>query len=699
MDEKPEKLATEKEAVHKEAMDRFEEVFNAEKDQREQSVKEGLFIHETDGQWEEDAKTKRADRPRYTIDRVSGALDQVNGDQRQNRTQIKVTPYDGGNKDIAKIHQGLIRSIENQSDANSIYDNAFDEEITGGRGGWRVLTKFSDDDTFKQEILIDPIRSAATTLYLDPSAKKFDKRDAMWGFVVEDMTLNKFKVNYPNASATDFNFDDMGASNCRLWFRENMIKVGEYWRVKVTDTEIALMSNGKVYDLIEEKSVIDELAEKGITILKTRKTQRRNVESFLLNGSEVLKGPMKWAGKYIPLIEVVGRTANVEGKSFVRGMVRKAKDAQRIYNYSTSNAIETTALSPKDPYWLTAKQAVGHEPRLRTINTLNSPFQLYNADPDSPGPPQRTGAPALQQSLIQQQGQASLDVYATTGIQPPSLGINPEMQSGKAVIAQQKMGDRGTFVFSDNLNKGIKFTGDILVDLMPRIFDTEQTVKLLNFDGTTEEVKINAAELDEFNLTIVDDETGEKVIVNDLSQGKYQTNVESGPAYSTQRQESADQLIQLATGSDVFAALASDLIAKNINILESEELVERVRAQMIKQGLVQPTEEEIERLGLNQEQPPSEEQVALIENIRMQTAKMMADIENTNADTDNKDAKTLETKLKAQQDAIETYDKLMDAYKKQSELGIDFGIDEHTIRKAQQGIIELSQEELIVNNA
>jgi tRNA(Ser,Leu) C12 N-acetylase TAN1 len=221
---------------------------------------------------------------------------------------------------------------------------------------------------------------------------------------------------------------------------------------------------------------------------------------------------------------------------------------------------------------------------------------------------------------------------------------------------------------------------------------------VLNFDGTTEDVKINAKGINEFNEPIMDEETGEQVIVNDLSRGKYQSYVEAGPAFTTLRQESAQQLIELATGSPVFERVATDLIAKNLGILESDELTSRVRKLMIQDGTVTPTEEEIEELGLGQPQPPSEEQLALLENVRMQTAQMAADIENKNADSDKKDSETLKNKMTAQGQAITAYGDLIDAYEQQAKLGINLGITEHMLRKAQQGIIDLSQEELVAGN-
>ena len=164
--------------IHAEGTGRFEAILDRERDDRELAVEDARFVHTPDGQWDEDATRKRKDRPRYTINRIAGAIAQLIGDRRQNRTDIKVRPVSGGaDQDMAKIYNGLIRNIEGLSKAENAYDNAFDELITGGYGGWRVLTEFSDDDVFEQDIRIHALDSASTSLFFGP-AKHYDKRDA-----------------------------------------------------------------------------------------------------------------------------------------------------------------------------------------------------------------------------------------------------------------------------------------------------------------------------------------------------------------------------------------------------------------------------------------------------------------------------------------------------------------------------------------
>jgi hypothetical protein len=671
-------------AIHKEAVERFEVIMTRERDQRALAVEDAKFAHTPDGQWDDDATEKRQGRPRYTINRVAGAIDQLVGDRRQTETGIKVRPVgNGADIELAKIYNGLIRNIEGLSKAENAYDLAYDELVTGGYGGWRVLTEYSDDDPFVQDIKIHTIDSASTSLFFG-HATAYDKRDAKFAFLTTMMPIADYKAAYPDEPEISFKQEEFSRGLSSSWYVNETVRLAEYW-VKVPVTRnVGLLSDGMIIDVDDEKDVLDELLLEGLTVQKLMPVKSHKVVMYKMNGSKILGKPSEWAGKYIPLIPAFGKVARIEGKEYVRGLVRNAKDPNRIYNYTVSSEIETTALTPKDPYWMTVEQAKGHEAQLRTFNTKNSPFMLYNSDAAAPGAPQRTGAPSVQTAMINQRQNATLDIYATTGIEPASLGNSPELKSGKAIIAQQKMGDRGSFVYADNLNKSIVYTGEILVDLIPRIMDTNRVVRILNIDGTSEEVKIGYKGLAKFNKTIDDRQTGKQEIVHDLSRGKYDVIVTTGPLQASQRQESAQQLIDLTASNPAFAAIATDLIAKNLDILEADELTKRVRMQMIQQGLIQPTEEETEEMGLNQPKEPTESEKALLENVQMQTEKMMAEI----VESDAKTAKLLSQINKENMDAMKT---MLENFTAQQEIGIAVSASDNDRRIKQGDIIAESQ--------
>jgi hypothetical protein len=671
----------EEQEIHKLALKRFQQVEDKERSQRLLAIEDMRFAQTEDGQWDDSAIEKRKNRPRYTINRVAGAIDQLEGDQRQTRTSVKVRPVSGGaTEDVARTFEGIIRNIEATSRADNAYDNAFDEIVNGGFGGWQIVTEFADD-SFDQDIFIRPGKGAASTLWFDPSAQEYDKRDANWCFKTVDMPREEREEKFNDKPVSEWPRDiqslRMNGDGCNIWHKENTFQVAEYWVKTPIKKEIVLLSDGRIIDADEDGSALDELAAKGITEVRRRTADSHKIEMYLMDGGGILEGPKEWAGKYFPKVPVFGRQSHIEGQDFTRGVVRFAKDANRIYNYGTSTAIETTALTPKDPYWYTPKQAEGHKAAYENFNTQNSPFMPFNPDPLNPGPPTRTGAPAVNNALLAQIQQASMDLYHVTGMQPPSLGANPELKSGKAIQAQERLGDRGSFIFGDNLAKSQEYTADILIDLIPRIYDTQRQVQIMHLDGETELVTVNEE--------VIDQQTGEKILVNDLSLGKYAVVAETGPAFATQREESARQIIDLIGQSPTFETLGLDLVTKDLPILESKELTKRVRKQMIGQGVVDPTDEEIEELGLDKETPPDPQQVAITDNINMQTEDLISKIEE-------RDAKTLQTTIDTQAATISTYKTLIDAFKAQQEAGIPFTIDDHNMRQKQQDLVEEGQQ-------
>ena len=672
-------------------LEKFEQAEIAEKEQRRLAIKDLLFVESESGQWDENAIERRANRPRYTIDRISPAIDQIIGDYRQNQTGIKVLPQHGADEKTARIFTGLIRSIEQLSNAQNSYDLAFADQVKCGFGGWRILTEYETDESFEQKIIIKPLTSVASSLYYEPMSCEYAREDSDYLFYVSRVPRSLFKQKYPNASIVDFTNEEYSDSIYKGWFEPDIIRVAEYWYKQPYQRKIGLLSDGRTIDLEEEKDVLDELAARGIQIIRERKINSYKIQMLKMNGAEVLDGPTEWAGKYFPFVPLWGKQSIIEGRRFTRGIVRKSIDAQRIYNYATSSAIEATALTPKDPIWITAHQAKGYEKQLNNFPTQNSPFMLYNSDPNAPGMPQRGGAPQLQSALLAQVDQSARDIYSTTGLEPASMGNSPELKSGKAILAQQAMGDRGSFIFQSNFEKSKEYTGKVLIDLIPRIYDTERIVKIVGVDDNQEDIVLNERQFDELNDPIIDEQTGKQVIVNDLSQGEYSVAVTTGPAFATQRQETAEQLTQLASNSEIIQKVGLDIILDNLNLNKGEELKKRVRRIMIQEGLIEPTEDEVKEYGLDQQPPRDPMQDALMENVQIQTEKLIADIRNKDADTQQKI-------YDAQQKTIETLKALKEMVGKQLEAGIAPSSNDADIIEGQQAIAEEGQIAVLQNN-
>lgn len=704
-------MATKLEKVHKEAVDRYSVIEDAEGSHRRLAVQDIRFAQTPDGQWDDLAKKKRADRPRYTLNKIAAAIDTIIGDQRQNQISAKAVGLTD-DADQAELIDGHIRSIEIQSSAKNLYDQAFDEMLNGGYGGWRVATRFSDDEVtqaaFYQDIFLEPIKSATTSLWFDLEAKQYDKRDGGHAFLTWSMGKEARKAKYPKATINDFTHERYTSGACKAWFKGDNVLLAEYWRKVPITRNLALLSDGRVIDEDEDGAVVEQSAALGVTVLKRRTVKTHKVEQYIVDGAQVLEGPNDWAGKYIPLIPLYGKINHIEDETHIRGLVRFAKDAQRVYNYLRSALVETTALTPKDPYWLTPKQAKGHTTKLGQMATKNPPFQLYNADPATPGPPARTGAPQLQQAMVEQASSAALDITQTLGVTAgtaqPTAGTDLDMRSGKAIEAQARRGDAGAFVFSDNFLKSMQFSSVVLVDLIPRIIDSDRMLRTVDPDGTEQLTRVNETVADPQN-------PGKFIIVNDLTTGRYDVTAKTGPMFATQREKEKTVLQELATENAAFAELTPDLIAKSLDTPLADELHTRLRKNMIARGIVEPTDEEAQEMqveAMKREQIISElvpqitQQLQNDAQVRLLNAEAgkregevaLLELQAT-AKAQDLDADANKSDMDTNKAANEAYTAMLANLEKQLQLGIPLDEAAHALRIGQQDLIALSQQAIV----
>lgn len=699
-------LAKGDEGIHTEALDRFQLVENKEKHNRELSVEDILFAQVAGQQWQErhgnsddNNREEEPDRPRFEINTLASAIDTVVGNQRLNDIAINAfSTGQGTNKDAATIIDGIIRNIEYQSKARNIYDSAFDETLNGGYGGWRIISEFMDD-SFNQELKIKPINAATTSLWFDVNAKEYDKSDSKWAFLTFTVNKKDFKATYPKALVTDFQQDRFTAqdSNCFTWFRDDNIRIAEYWRKVPKEKELFLMSEGSLMaDL--DKAQIEVLQQNNITVVRSRKADGFEIEHFVMNGAEILEPKQVEIGKFIRLIPLFGKITHVQEREHVRGVVRFAKDPSRMYNYSRSSIVEKAALSPTDPYWMTPEQAKGHVPELNKLNVDNPPVAYYNAqvkDNVAVPPPARTGAPQVEQALIEAAVTAKQDVQAATGItQTQALpGGAIDRRSADAVNAQQQIGDTGTFVFTDNYTKSIEYGGRILADLIPLIYDAERQVRIVAPDGEGEIVTINGADG-----------------MNDIRQQKFDVTIKTGPAFASMRERAADLLISLSE-NEAFAPLVPDLIAKHLPLdgSASKELHDRIRKQMITTGVVTGTPEELEELGITLEQQIAEQitpqireqvmgeqstQFLAAEAAKSQSvaAKNMRDVESADALDDKNLAAADKIQMETVTESLAGMQKMLENFITQQGAGIPLDLEDHDNRVQQKDLTEESQQ-------
>lgn len=576
---------------------------------RDASTEDLKFI-EGGHQWPEDLRAEREDtgRPCLEINKLPGYLDQLVGEQRQNRPAIKIIPFDSdSDPDTAEIFTGLIRNIEYVSQAKVAYDHAFEHAAASGEGFFQIATEYAEDDIFDQNIVIKPILNSST-VHWDPGAEDVTLKDADWFIVETKMKRADFEDKYPDSALVGWNDD--GDYDVE-WVTKDEIKVAAYWlKVPIEKT---------IYQVLNEDGttkIVNELAEDEKSV-KERVVKTHKVVRYLITSHDILEGPSDFASKYIPIIPVWGKELNINGRRVLRGIVRHAKDPQRLYNYSRSSGAELTSLAPKSPYLATPKQLEDHTKQWDKSSKSNYPYLYYNPDPEAQGAPKREAPPQASSAIQSEIVIADQEIDDTTGLYEASRGERSNEKSGKAIIARQAKGNIANFAYMDNLARAKIHAGKILIDLLQNVYDTERIIRIMNEDETTQHITINSYDPEE------------KKPLNDITTGKYDAMVTIGSSYATQREESADSMMAFLQAYPAAAPIIGDLIAKNMNWSGADEISKRLK-KLLPPGLAD--DEDQPQTGSGRQQPgqpppgqtapPAPEQVKLQVEVQILQVKL-----------------------------------------------------------------------------
>ena len=516
-------------------------------------------------------------RPCLTINKLPQHVLQVTNDQRQNRPSGKVIPADDkADVEVAEIFNGIVRHIEYISDADVAYDTACDNQVTFGEGYFRILTEYRDDNSFEQDLRIGRIRDSFS-VYMDPTIQDPCGSDAEWCFINQEITKAEYEREFPDAATLSSLAYGVGDGQLNAWINQDTVRIAEYFYIKHETKKLNQYHGGIAAMAGSPEAKQAEMM--GLKPIKTRDVDVRQVKWCKTNGFEVLE-ERDWAGKYIPVIRVIGNEFEIDGRMYVSGLVRNAKDAQRMYNYWVSQEAEMLALAPKAPFIGYGGQFEGYETQWKTANINNWPYLEVNPDvTDGNGGalplPQRAPPPLAQNGLLQAKMGAADDIKGTTGQYDSSLGAAGNETSGRAILAREKQGDTGTYHFIDNLARAIRYATRQLVDLIPHIYDTQRVARIIGIDGETDQAMIDPTQ-PEAVRKIVDQQTGATIKkIYNPNVGKYDVAVTTGPSYMTKRQESLDAMSRLLQGNPNLWAVAGDLFIKNMDWPGAQEMSKR----------------------------------------------------------------------------------------------------------------------------
>lgn len=544
----------------KEMRERYERAVDADRTNRDNALDDLRFVTVPGYQWDEKQKKARKGRPCYEFPILRSHWRQVVNDQKKARPGIKVRPVEDGDSEGAELRQGIIRNIESVSNAERAYDTAFELMTAAGFGAWRVTTEYSTNDGWEQDIRIKRIADPLNCVWFDPFAKEPDLRDAEYCFVEETISREKFKQFYPKAECVDF--ESAKHSGYRDWFRQDDVRIAEYIRkVPVTKT-ILLLSDGSSVDKAEvtpERAA--QYMQQGVEVIRERTVKTHKVVSSIVSGAEEIDGPYDTVFDRINIVPIFANRYFVEGKWHWCGMVRFSRDPQKLLNYNLTTAQEVVSKQPKSPYLVTPKMLEGDGVKQMwdSANAIDAPYLPYTPDPQAPnGRPTREPPPDMPAAFTMLT-QISVDMLkASDGIFDASVGAKSNETSGKAILARQREGDTATYDYQDSLAWGIQATGELILSAMGKVYDTPRIMRVIGKDGAEDVVKINDG-------------------LNDLSNGKYDVTVTTGPSYDTQRMEFVDALVQLSQGNPLVAQGVPDLIIGAMDFPKADEAAERIK--------------------------------------------------------------------------------------------------------------------------
>jgi hypothetical protein len=584
----------------KKALEQFKQASEAFDPQRKREIEDLEF--DAGAHWPEDLLTARGPmrdpvtqkqlpgRPSLTIPKLTQPIQQIINRQREASLAIIVKPKSGGatQQNAEKIN-GLIRHIQVESRAQIARSWAYAHAVKAGRGYYRILKTWANDGDWDVDLVIRRILNQSS-VYLDPMHTEPDGSDAEWAFIVEDIPYARFTREHPKSpvhNATELDRADWSKGGWIGFDPANAIKTvrrAEWWRVVYTERTLCEYESGKVYfEDDEEKPGKRELGKK----IRERVVRQPKIKWAKITAGEILE-EQDWEGRYIPIVQVIGREFNINGKRLYKGMIADAKDAQRSYNYMRSKQVEAVGLAPLAPYTMVEGQDEGYEEMWASANT--TPYSRLIYKPQSVAgqaapPPQRNSASTDIGAITVAVAAADDDIKAVTGHSDPSLGrSNPADRSGRAIQALQQRTDESAADFLGNLTDiSMVHEGRVLLDMLPYVYDRPGRVATLLDEDLRESTQVM------LNKPFIVAEDGQPVEAEpgvpgvqeiDLNKGVYRVVVSVAKAHKTQREEAVALLGEIMAAAPQTAPMLTDVLVENVDAPGFPRLARRFKAML-----------------------------------------------------------------------------------------------------------------------
>ena len=641
--------------IHQEAMRQFDNIQSALRDERLQCLQDRRFYSIAGAQWEGPLGAQFENKPKFEVNKIHLAVIRIINEYRNNRITVDFVSKEGQEHDkLADLCDGLYRADEQDSGAEEAFDNAFEEAVGGGFGAVRLRTSYEDeedDENEKQRIRIEPIYDADSSVFFDLDAKRQDKADAKFAFVITSMTRDAYEAEWNDDPSSwpkeihQYEFD---------WLTPDVVFVAEYYRLEEVKETVRIFESidgeeerYSQADFEADESLEETLQAIGSREVRQKRVKRTKVRKYIMSGNAVLDDCGYIAGKAIPVVPVYGKRWFVDNVERCMGHVRLAKDAQRLKNMQLSKLGEISALSSVEKPILTPEQVAGHQMMWAEDNLKNYPYLLINPITGPDGSQQVGGPAAYTRSAVIPPALAGL-LQLTEQDMNDILG-NPQGAdkmvaniSGKAVEAIQSRVDMQTFIYMSNQAKMVRRVGEIWLGMARDVYVEPgrkmKTVGLMGEMGSVELMK-----------PTIDEDTGEIENDNDLSEASFDVVSSVGPSFVSRREATVRSITNMIAVSDdpETRQVLTSMAMMNMEGEGIDDVRTYFRKKLVQIGVMKPTEEEAQQMMAAMEGQPQDPNAiflqAAAEEAVAKAAKARADTVETVASAELKRAQTVET--------------------------------------------------------
>lgn len=637
--------------IHSEAMRNFDKCQSALYSERKQCLEDRRFYSIAGAQWEGSLAEQFENKPKYEINKIHLSVMRIINEYRNNRISVDFVSKDGTNdNDLSDVCDGLFRADERDSGAEEAYDNAFEEAVGGGFGALRIGNKYEDeedDDNENQRIRIEPIYDADSSVFFDIGAKRQDKADSKYCFVMYAISPEDFEEEYGKSPTT------IGKEITQIeydWYTPDIVYVAEYYRVEEKRETIRIFrtitGEEERYsqdDFDDNPELMEELSAVGSKEIRQKKVKKHKVRKYILSGNEILEDCGYIAGKNIPIIPAYGKRWYVDSIERCMGHVRLVKDVQRIKNMLTSKLAEISALSTVEKPIFTPEQVVGLEERWASDNIKDYPYQLVHPITDAAGnqlpagPIGYTKPPQIPPALAALLQLVDIDMKDILGNPGEGEKIVSNI-SGKAIEMIQKKIDGQAFIYMSNFAKTIRRVGEIWLSMAKDVYvEKGRMMKTIGTMGETGTV--------ELQKPIITDK-GKNVYENDITEATFDVAVDVGPSSTTQREATVKSLtgmMQMTTDPETAQVLQA-MAMMNMEGDGIAEVREYFRKKLVSMGVIKPTEEEAEMMAAQAEETNAQDKAlnAMAEEAEANAAKARVSTLESMSKTELNQAKTAE---------------------------------------------------------